>query len=65
MGGGAYVTFKQPPQEPANITVACENFNGNKSRVRGGALYILFETASMYNACPQGTVEIDKLYATS
>ncbi|XP_064406169.1 uncharacterized protein LOC135351157 [Halichondria panicea] len=69
-GGGAYVRFKQPPQEPDNITVPCENFvsfknvsfNGNKGRFKGGALYILFETASMYNYCPKGTVEIDSCY---
>ena len=67
MGGGAYVRFKQPPQEPDNITVACENlvtfknvsFTRNSGKVRGGALYILFKTASMYNRCPKGTVEID------
>ncbi|XP_064406412.1 uncharacterized protein LOC135351353 [Halichondria panicea] len=70
MGGGAYVRFKQPPQEPDNITVACENyvsfrnvnFTSNSGKVRGGALYILFETASMYKSCPKGTVEIDGCY---
>ncbi len=68
MGGGAYVRFKQP-QEHANIT-ECKsmvrftnvNFTSNSGKVRGGALYILFETASMYNSCPKGTVEIDGCY---
>ncbi len=69
MGGGAYVRFKQLTQAPSNIT-ECKsmvrftnvNFTSNSGKVRGGALYILFETASMYNYCPNGTVEIDRCY---
>ena len=69
MGGGAYVIFKQPPQEPANIR-ECKsmvrftnvNFTSNSGKIRGGALYILFETASMHKCCPNGTVEIDGCY---
>ncbi len=69
MGGGAYVRFKQPPQKPDNLT-ECKsmvrftnvNFTRNNGKIRGGALYILFETASMYNSCPEGTIIIDSCY---
>ena len=70
MGGGAYIRFRQPTMKSANINNLCDNvvafrntnFTSNKGEVRGGAMYILFEMASMHHSCPKGTVEITNCY---
>ena len=66
MGAGAYICIRQPPNEPNITKVPCTisidfkntNFSGNIGEIRGGAMYILFEMANMYNHCPKGLVRI-------
>ena len=72
MGGGAYIRFRQPSTKPANTNALCgnsvplafknTNFTSNKGKIRGGAMYILFEMDSTYNFCPNGTVDITNCY---